>query len=78
LSQGQPDLRVLFEAAPGKFLVLRPDLTIVAACDEYLRATRTRRPDIIGRQLFDVFPDNPDDPKASGVSNLRASLDRVR
>jgi signal transduction histidine kinase len=37
----------------------------------------TRRADILGRGLFDVFPDNPDDPAASGVSNLRASLNRV-
>ncbi|HET8730690.1 MAG TPA: ATP-binding protein, partial [Moraxellaceae bacterium] len=27
--------------------------------------------------LFDVFPDNPDDPAARGVANLRASLERV-
>ena len=28
--------------------------------------------------MFDVFPDNPDDPAANGVRNLRASLERVR
>ena len=38
----------------------------------------TTRDAIVGRGLFDVFPDNPDDPSASGVRNLRASLDRVR
>jgi PAS domain S-box-containing protein len=38
----------------------------------------TRREDIVGRGLFEVFPDNPDDPAATGVGNLRASLDRVR
>lgn len=27
---------------------------------------------------FNVFPDNPDDPKAEGVRNLPASLERVR
>ena len=32
---------------------------------------------MIGRGLFEVFPDNPDDPGADGVKNLRASLDRV-
>jgi PAS domain S-box-containing protein len=37
----------------------------------------TRREDIAGRPLFDVFPDNPDDPGATGVANLRASLERV-
>ena len=38
----------------------------------------TVREEIIGRNLFEVFPDNPDDPAATGVANLRASLDRVR
>jgi signal transduction histidine kinase len=73
-----PDFRVLFEAAPGLYLVLTGDLTIVAVSDAYLRATMTERGDILGRQLFEVFPDNPNDPEADGVRNLRASLDRVR
>ena len=77
-SQGEPDYRALFEAAPGLFLVLSPDLTIVAVSDAYLAATMTRRHEILARGLFEVFPDNPDDPAATGVSNLRASLDRVR
>lgn len=37
----------------------------------------TRREEILGRNLFDVFPDNPDDLTGSGVSNLSASLKRV-
>lgn len=32
----------------------------------------TRREDVIGRPLFEVFPDNPTDPAATGVRNLRA------
>ncbi len=51
---------------------------IVAASDGYLRDTMTSRADIIGEDIFDVFPDNPDDPKATGEANLRSSLDRVR
>jgi hypothetical protein len=72
-----PDFHALFEAVPGLYLVLAPDLTIVAASDAYLRATMTRREQIVGRALFDVFPDNPQDRAASGVHNLRASLQRV-
>jgi PAS domain S-box-containing protein len=72
------DFRSLFEAAPDSYLVLSPDFTIVAVSDAYARATMTKRDDIVGRGLFDVFPDNPDDPAAEGVRNLRASLDRVR
>ena len=73
----QPDFQALFEAAPALYLVLTPDLTIVAASDAYLRATLTQRGDILGRYLFDVFPDNPDDPDATGTRNLTASLQRV-
>ena len=74
----EPDFRVLFEAAPGLFLVLDREFSIDAVSDAYLAATMTRREEIVGRGLFDVFPDNPDDPAATGVRNLRASLDRVR
>jgi PAS domain S-box-containing protein len=72
-----PDFRILFESAPGLYLVLKPDLTIVAVSDAYLHATMTKREEILGRGLFDVFPDNPDDPTATGTRNLRASLERV-
>ena len=59
------------------YLVLAPDLTIVGVSEAYLRATMTTRAQILGRGLFDVFPDNPDDSTATGVSNLRSSLERV-
>ena len=72
-----PDFRVLFESVPGLYLVLDPDLRIVAASDAYLQATLTQRERIVGRALFDVFPDNPDDPAATGTRNLRTSLERV-
>jgi signal transduction histidine kinase/ActR/RegA family two-component response regulator/HPt (histidine-containing phosphotransfer) domain-containing protein len=72
-----PDFRRLFESVPGLYLVLTPDLAIAAASDAYLRATLTKREQIVGRDLFEVFPDNPDDPAATGTHNLRASLERV-
>ena len=73
----RPDFRALFQSAPGLYLALTCDLIIVAASDAYLRATLIERETVTGRHLFEVFPDNPDDPAATGVSNLRASLDRV-
>lgn len=76
--QPAPDFQVLFESAPGLYLVLRPDFTIVAASDAYLLATMTQRDAMVGRDIFEVFPDNPEDPAADGVRNLRASLERVR
>jgi PAS domain S-box-containing protein len=71
------DYRSVFETAPGLFLILAPDFTIVAVSNAYLEATLTTRNDILSRGLFDVFPDNPDDKDATGVSNLRASLNHV-
>jgi signal transduction histidine kinase/ActR/RegA family two-component response regulator len=74
----EPDFRTLFEATPGLYLVLDPEFRIVAVSDAYLEATMTKREDILARDIFDVFPDNPDDPAATGVANLRESLERVR
>ncbi|MFY9578758.1 MAG: response regulator [Gaiellaceae bacterium] len=73
----EPDFRALFEAAPGLYLVLDPTFRIAAVSDAYLAATMTKREEILGRGLFDVFPDNPEDVDATGVNNLRASLERT-
>jgi signal transduction histidine kinase/HAMP domain-containing protein len=78
LHRSRAELKSLFESLPGLYLVLTPDLRIVAASDAYLSATLTTREGILGRGIFEVFPDNPDDPNATGTSNLRASFDRVR
>lgn len=72
------DFQLLFESAPGLYLVLTTDFEIVAASNAYLRATKTQREMVVGRGLFEVFPDNPADQAATGVGNLRASLERVR
>lgn len=69
--------RALFEYAPDNYLVLAPDpprFTMVAANEARIRETMIRREDVIGRPLFEVFPDNPADPRATGVKNLGASL----
>ena len=55
-------------------LVLDQDLVIVEANRAYRAATGRSREDLVGRFLFDAFPDNPDDPTADGVANLTASL----
>jgi PAS domain S-box-containing protein len=76
-SPPRPEYEAVFDAVPGNYLLLRPDFTIVGVTEAYLAATMTVRDQILGRGLFDVFPDNPDDPAADGTRNLRASLLRV-
>jgi signal transduction histidine kinase len=72
----EPDFRDLFESCPGLYLVLTTDLTIVAVSSAYLTATMTTRAGILGRPVFEVFPDNPA-VASNGTANLRASLQRV-
>ena len=73
----EPNFKTLFEALPGLYLVLDRNLRIVAVTDAYAKATMTDREHIIGRHIFELFPDNPDDPSADGVRNLFASFNRV-
>jgi PAS domain S-box-containing protein len=80
MSQTQPlaeEYRAIFDASPGNYLLLDRDFTIVGVNQCYLTATMTKREEIVGRGLFEIFPDNPEDPSADGVRNLRASLQRV-
>lgn len=71
------DYQRIFENVPDLYMILSPEFIILDCSDNYLRATLTKRDQITGRHLFDVFPDNPDDPNATGTINLRASLNRV-
>lgn len=71
------DFRAVFEQSAYRQLLLDTSLTIVAVTDSYLKVTMTTREAIVGRYLFEVFPDNPDFSHADGVSQLRQSLFKV-
>lgn len=78
-SRAQEQFRLLFESAPGPYLVLLPDdFRIVAVSNAYLAATMVTRAQIIGHALFEVFPDDPEDDTESAVAALNASLQRVK
>ncbi|WP_448028948.1 PAS domain-containing protein [Bradyrhizobium liaoningense] len=70
--QFQPE----FDSSPHPYMLLDPGpgLSIVDINDAYAAATFISRADVVGRSLFEIFPDNPDDPLADGVSNLYGSL----
>lgn len=69
--------QALFEATPAPYLILDTRFNIVAVNNAYLKATNTIKDEIVGRSIFDVFPDNPNDKHANGVKNLSASLNNV-
>ncbi|MDB5206797.1 MAG: domain S-box protein [Flavisolibacter sp.] len=67
----------LFEARPGISVVVLPDpptFTVIAVSDDFVRATRIPREEIIGKGHFELFPESPDDPDFTGEQNLRDSF----
>ncbi|MER6398600.1 SpoIIE family protein phosphatase [Kitasatospora sp. NPDC001603] len=71
------DFAAVFEALPTPTMIMTRDLVIAAANTAYLRVAGRGRDELIGRNVFDAFPDNPADPQATGPRALRASLERV-
>ncbi|MER6470944.1 PP2C family protein-serine/threonine phosphatase [Streptomyces collinus] len=71
------DYAAVFQALPGAVALLTPDLVFADANLAWLRQAGRSRDQVVGRYLFDAFPENPDDPSASGARNLEASLRAV-
>lgn len=71
------DLLSILRSAPDLYLILNTQFQIIEASNAYIKATLVTRKDILGRNIFDVFPDNPKDINATGVNNLRTSLESV-
>ena len=70
--------KAMFEAVPGKFLVVTgAPYRIIAVSDSCLQTLGFTRADLVGRLLSDALPDDPGDPSADGQANLLASLQRV-
>ncbi|MBH8559261.1 PAS domain-containing protein [Hymenobacter negativus] len=72
-----PDLISVFSALPSACVLLSPELIIEAASDSFVAISNQSRADIVGRALADVFPDNPNDPVAHSVADVRAALQQV-
>ena len=71
------DFKASFEQSPSLVIMMDLNFIILSASDAYLKVTQTIREQIVGRDLFEVFPDNPSDALADGVRNIRDSLNRV-
>ncbi len=56
-------------------LLLDGDLRIRGLNETYEGLAMRRRDELLGEYLFDVFPDDPDDPQASGSSQVAASVE---
>lgn len=73
------DFLEIFDLLPQSYMILSPqapDFKILFVNGAY-KLLSGRGNDIVGQPLFKVFPDNPDDVTASGVTNLTNSLMKV-
>jgi PAS domain S-box-containing protein len=71
------DFQALFRVTPYPYLVMAPDLTIVGASGAYLRSVQRTEEDIVGRYVFEAFPADPDNPEATNIAEVKASLLRA-
>ncbi|XDD46900.1 ATP-binding protein [Leptospira sp. WS39.C2] len=79
LNQNFPnfDFQNIFRSLPELYMLLDLDFCIIDISDAYAKATLIERENVVGQNLFEVFPDNPDDLSADGVKQLRSSLTQV-
>ncbi|HZJ35535.1 MAG TPA: PAS domain S-box protein [Gillisia sp.] len=75
-----PQYDHVFQLLPNPSVLLLPDapkFTIVAVNKAYLETMISLEEDLIGKGIFEAFPDNPDDLISKGSSNLMNSLEQV-
>jgi PAS domain-containing protein len=71
------DYRAIFWIMPGALALLTPEGVIVDVNEGYLEASGRTLEELVGRDLFEMFPESPADPGKSGPDQLRTSLREV-
>ncbi|MDH6219738.1 PP2C family protein-serine/threonine phosphatase [Streptomyces pseudovenezuelae] len=71
------DYAAVFRALPGMVALLTPELVYVDANEDFERLSGRTREELVGRYIFDIFPENPKDPAAAGMRETRESMLRA-
>lgn len=71
------EYQALLRASPYLYLVMAPDLTILAASEAYLRFVGRKENEIVGRNVFEAFPEDPSHPGSTNVAEVKASMLRA-
>lgn len=72
-----PDFERIFNAIPANYAAYDLEWNIVAITDTSLATVGRAREDVVGRNQFEAFPDNPDDPDAAGNATMLGAFERV-
>lgn len=73
----QIDYMAVFQNLPTPVLLLTPEFIIADMNLAYLQVTGRTREELLGRHVFDAFPDDPSEPSSTGSRNISASLRQV-
>ncbi|MGW4101643.1 PP2C family protein-serine/threonine phosphatase [Streptomyces sp. NPDC004976] len=68
------DYEAVFQALPSAVALFTTDLVYAEVNEAFLRSMGRTREQVVGRHLWDAFPDNPRDPAVPGMRKLRDSL----
>ncbi|MEU1078746.1 SpoIIE family protein phosphatase [Streptomyces sp. NPDC005908] len=77
MAQASIDYEAVYRALPGMVALLTPDLVFADVNEAYVRGTGRPRASLLGRHVFDVFPEAVNVREAKNSHHLRASLLRV-
>ncbi|TGM60323.1 ATP-binding protein [Leptospira vanthielii] len=75
--KNQIDFQKIFESLSELYMILDLDFNIIDVSDAYAQATLIQRENVVGHNIFEIFPDNPNDELADGVKQLKFSLNQV-
>ncbi len=67
----------ILRSSTDSYLILTPDLTIMDVSAGFMRITDTKREDILGRYLFEVFPPNAANASTAAMHNMQQSCKHV-
>lgn len=75
-----PEYGKLFDLLPDPYLLITPDsprFTLVDANEAHMSLSKRKKQDYIGKPLFEVFPDQSDTFKKTGVNAVKESILKV-
>jgi len=73
----QIDYQAAFRSMPAATALLSPDFVILDASAGYLEAAGRTLEEVVGHNILEAFPANPEDPGDTGPQDLRESLEAV-
>ena len=71
------DYEAVFRTLPRPLALLNRDGIVLDVNESYVEVTGRKREQMVGRNIFDLFPQNPDVTGDEGPAQLRDSLESV-